>query len=204
MIVEFFLIWLLASFQFGPNALNCFLAGITGRFWAIASAIIGILIVSGIITELFLISKNTVYANLGEYIYILKWIGAGWISYLGLKKYIDNEVLAVGNIDLKNEMPTEIVRETLNAVIISITNPKIIVFYISILTQYVEPDSSFVSNQIMPFLIFSAIVIAYGTYALIGFYLGNLLRSSKREISVGRISGISYVGIGLYLILFME
>ena len=195
---QFFFIWLFASFQFGPNALNCFLAGMTRSYSRVFAAVSGILIVSALITEAILLGKQAFFHSVYGAVEIIRWGGAAWILYLGVRKVLDDKKLRItskSNAVYSSGQP--IWRDISTSVVISITNPKVIVFYLSVYSQYLSPQSGFVEDQVFLIQSFAAIIIAYGTYALGGTLFGHILRRSGREFSVGRISGLCYIGIAM-------
>ncbi len=78
---------------------------------------------------------------------ILRWIGAGYLCFLAWK-------ILTGKADLEVEAKTERKRTSafkvvLQSALINITNPKVIIFMISFLPQFVRPELGSFKGQIM-------------------------------------------------------
>mmetsp|Transcript_460 Transcript_460/g.1325 ORF Transcript_460/g.1325 Transcript_460/m.1325 type:complete len:178 (+) Transcript_460:2383-2916(+) len=176
----------------------------TRRYSKVFAAISGILIVSALITEAILIGKQAFFNIVGNSADVIRWAGAAWIFYLGVRKVLDDEKLRIGS-DIKPARSSQapILRDIVNSVVISITNPKVIVFYLSVYSQYLSPQSSFAKDQVFLVQSVAAIIIAYGTYALVGTFCGRILQRSGREFSLGRISGLCYICIAIYFAFFL-
>lgn len=127
---------------------------------------------------------------------IVKIAGAGYLIYLGLRILLSKHPVA-------NVSPTE--RSSSNrlfvdGVFISVLNPKIALFFLAFLPQFVNPELGSITRQILILgLIYVALaLITDGSYALLA---GRLRKSISPQAIMGplprRLSGFAYLGLGI-------
>ena len=131
---------------------------------------------------------------------LLKWIGAGYLVWLAIAAF--------------RAVPREMAEEkgpSLNAfqlyrrgVIMNSTNPKVTLFFLAFLPQFVTPAGGSVPAQIMVLggLFMLATILVFGTVAVLAGRLGSLLQSSARaQIALHRVAGLVYMGLALSIAL---
>lgn len=126
---------------------------------------------------------------------IVKWVGAAYLVYLGLKKIFGND---------EGDETVEVEREPLGrvfvqGVLVQVLNPKVALFFLAFLPQFVDPSRGPVWAQI---LLLGATLGAIGfftdgLYALLGGTTGGWL---KRRGTGLRRTG-RYLSGGVYLAL---
>ncbi|MFD2204820.1 LysE family translocator [Kiloniella antarctica] len=78
---------------------------------------------------------------------ILRWIGAGYLCFLAWKVLTGKADLSV---DKDKPLKTNsVLKVVLQSALINITNPKVIIFMISFLPQFVQPEMGNFQEQIM-------------------------------------------------------
>lgn len=139
---------------------------------------------------------------------IVRWSGAGYLAYLGLKLLLDaHRTLRNGGgqsllASLKPVAETSFPGVTRKALLISLLNPKAIFFYLSFFVQFVDP------NYAHPGLSFLALGCIVETASML--YLAALVTASvklaqslagNRRISVllNTTVGLLFIGFGLRL-----
>lgn len=126
---------------------------------------------------------------------VVKWMGAAYLVYLGLKKLFGND---------ESDEPVEVAREPLGrvfvqGVLVQVLNPKVALFFLAFLPQFVDPSRGPVWAQIL--LLGTTLgAIGFftdGLYALLGGSAGGWL---KRRGTGLRRTG-RYLSGGVYLAL---
>lgn len=160
-------------------------AGILG----IALAILFVAIISA--TSLGVVLANSVLAFT-----VVKVIGAIYLIYLGIKMW---------RAKSENNIHAEIQKKSfLNCFIegffVSISNPKAIIFFISIFPQFINLSQDYKPQFILLAFTFSALVVAVHTiYALFSSIARIKLSSSSATGVLNKICGGVFVGFGVGL-----
>jgi threonine/homoserine/homoserine lactone efflux protein len=126
---------------------------------------------------------------------VVKYLGAGYLIYLGVRKLISSE----------NGSEDEIKQESLRqiywqGVAVNILNPKTALFFFAFLPQFVDPA---LGNVIRQNLLLGAIfvglaIITDSLYALVVSSFADKLRSNRPFQTSGRyFSGLVYIGLGI-------
>ncbi|MEQ9287293.1 MAG: LysE family translocator [Cyclobacteriaceae bacterium] len=131
---------------------------------------------------------------------LVKYLGAGYLMFLGIKAIFNGKP---GNVVASNQKG----RTFLSAVLTNVLNPKVALFYLAFLPQFIDPNYQ---NHMVSFLILGVTFTFSGT--LWGLLLANyasrlstLVRSGGR---VGRIfnkvTGLVFISLGLRLAMSRE
>lgn len=127
---------------------------------------------------------------------IVKYLGAAYLIYLGIKKLVTRE--EAQNVDISEK--ANLKRIFSQAVIVAILNPKTALFFFAFLPQFVDTSSGSVTLQMVVLgLIFVVIaIISDSLYALATGTAGRWLRGNLRYLRVQRyVTGTIYIGLGL-------
>ncbi len=130
---------------------------------------------------------------------VLKMVGAAYLLYLAWTAW------RAGNskVELKSEHALSAFALYRRGVIMNVTNPKVSIFFLAFLPQFVAPEQGQVSMQIVllgvmfiavSFMVF--VLIAYLAAALGGF----LSRSDKAQTYLNRIASGVFVALALKLL----
>ena len=85
-------------------------------------------------------------------------------------------------------------------VLSNLGNPKMVVFFSSLLPQFVPPGQATFSNLLMLGLIFNLMTLSWLMgYAVVVARVGDVLRRERVRRSFEAISGLVLVGLGLRL-----
>jgi threonine/homoserine/homoserine lactone efflux protein len=130
----------------------------------------------------------------------VKLVGAAYLVYLGVQAFRHRDRL---HLTASAEVPTRSNRRLLlDGYIVGVANPKVIVFFAAILTQFVDPDGAPVPLQMAALgLVFVVIaLVSDGTWGLMaGTARGWLARSPRRLAVIGGTGGLVTVGLGVRL-----
>jgi threonine/homoserine/homoserine lactone efflux protein len=127
---------------------------------------------------------------------IVKALGAGYLIYLGIRTLLrrpSNEVVTV-------PASRSLRRVFTDGVVVSVLNPKIAVFFLAFLPQFVDPGRGSVPRQVLLLgLIYVGLaLITDGAYALLAGSLRHLLGGRVMQGPVPRYAtGVIYLGLGL-------
>lgn len=129
---------------------------------------------------------------------IVKTIGALYLIYLGLKALRATDVVN----EEKNVLPVPLKRIWVDGVIVSLFNPKIAVFFLAFLPQFVDPAAGPITIQILllGFIYASLAFLTDSGYALMARKIRILLGTPAwiRNSVPRYLTGGLYIGLGLY------
>ncbi|MER6830402.1 LysE family translocator [Streptosporangium sp. NPDC000563] len=123
---------------------------------------------------------------------VIKWAGVAYLVYLGIRALTSRQEFA------SRETPPQPLRAIfLEGVVVNVLNPKVILFFLAFLPQFVEPEAGAVPLQIAVLggtLLFLGLLSDL-IYAVAAGAVGGRLRS--RAPLIGHFSGIVYLGLGV-------
>jgi threonine/homoserine/homoserine lactone efflux protein len=122
---------------------------------------------------------------------VVKYAGAAYLIYLGIRKLIEGE-------DAPTDSGTRAGRRRLytQGVVVNTLNPKTALFFLAFLPQFVDPDQP-VAPQVLALgaLFLTLATLSDSTYAIVAGSVRGWL--GERRKALARVSGCSYVGLGL-------
>jgi threonine/homoserine/homoserine lactone efflux protein len=127
---------------------------------------------------------------------IFKYIGVAYLLYMAWDALREQGALSVD----KNVAPRSNLRITVTAILINILNPKLSIFFLAFLPQFVDPAEGAVHWQILLLgLTFMGLgILSDGMFALAAGTAGEFLRRSRGFLKVQRwFAGTSFIGLGL-------
>ncbi|MEE4377955.1 MAG: LysE family translocator [Candidatus Competibacteraceae bacterium] len=125
---------------------------------------------------------------------ILKWIGAAYLIYLGIKTWKANVSPEIG----AQRETTPYRSLFFGAYVVTALNPKSIMFFIAFLPQFIDPHYA-----ALPQLLFMGVTFLLlaglntGLYALFAGNVKHLLRKPAAQRIVNRVGGGALVGAGV-------
>ena len=127
----------------------------------------------------------------------IKLLGAAYLAYLGVQAFRHRRSLAAA---LHTPVEPKVLRRILaDGFLVGVFNPKVIVFFVAALPQFVDPAAGSVAVQLLLLgAIFCAIaVLCDCTWALLAGVARTWLVSSPRRLSaIGGTGGLVMVGLG--------
>ena len=127
---------------------------------------------------------------------IVKYLGAAYLIWLGLKKIFGRLEEAEAGA-LSRHSHARLFRD---GFIVNLLNPKTALFFFAFLPQFAEPERGHLAVQITFLgLLFAGLgFITDGGYALLAGTAGNWLKRSRRFLEIERyVSGTLFIGLGL-------
>jgi threonine/homoserine/homoserine lactone efflux protein len=130
----------------------------------------------------------------------VKWVGAAYLIYLGLGMLLErNRGAAVPELVLPAATTWAIYRQ---AVLTNLLNPKVALFFMAFLPQFVAPDSA---SKVGSFLFLGAVFVINGTLYCLGLVhcaaavAVRLQRNAAVQRRTRRVAGVIFVGLGVRL-----
>ena len=198
--IDFLILWFLAAIQFGPNAWNClFLAAFVG-FKNALIAVLGIASVCIVYMAIIFVGQELLFSLANNLtLTIIQWCGLLWILYLGVKKLISGQWFDFARERKETTTPITLIQVFRESVIISLSNPKVIIFYYAIFSQFLLPSTATI--QVYAYFLIALVVtiFVYIFYCLLGYFSGNFIRKKIKTIPTDYIAGFSFIFIAVLL-----
>lgn len=131
---------------------------------------------------------------------IIKYLGAAYLVYLGIRSFMSKSSLLIHNDDNEKSSFKNIYFQ---GIITNVLNPKVALFFLAFLPQFINPNNTYGA---LPFLLLGCTFIITGTIwciilAIFSSYLtGKISEKVGLANSLNKISGIIFVGLGLNLL----
>lgn len=128
----------------------------------------------------------------------LKFIGAGYLIYLAWQAFKASAKKIQGEPGEIKNYRTLYCR----GIIMNVTNPKVSIFFLAFLPQFADPARGPISMQLLMLggLFILATILVFGSVALLGGTLGQLLnRSDRTQNILNKVTGTVFLGLALKL-----
>ena len=168
-----------------------------GRKAGIISAL-GIATGSAVHTVLAAFGLSLIIAKSILLFNIIKYAGAAYLLYVGFKMITDKSGFANQQIDQETSVNYNTIYR--DAIVTNLLNPKVALFFISFLPQFIDPASG---NSTLGFLLLGATFITTGiTWCMIlavfaAAIFSSLKKNMKLSIIINKICGATLIGLGI-------
>jgi threonine/homoserine/homoserine lactone efflux protein len=165
-----------------------------GRRSALA-AVTGIEVASAIRVVLTAAGLSAVLASSAAALGVIRWAGVAYLTYLGVRAW---RLSSSGQPAIGQEPPMPLARSARKGLIVGLGNPKMVIFFLAFLPQFVHPAQG---PQALQILILGALFWAIGaiwdlTFACASGTIGSWLRRRPRlHAAQPRAEGIAYLGL---------
>ncbi|MFD1931821.1 MULTISPECIES: LysE family translocator [Nonomuraea] len=176
----------------GPNHLYIAARGLSqGRAAALASAF-GV--ETGTLVHIAAAAGGLSYliAQSATWFGVVKWAGVAYLVYLGVRTLTSKDELTTRTAE-----PQPLGKVFLEGVLVNVLNPKVILFFLALLPQFVDPGSGSPAMQIV---LFGGTLLLLGLLSdiLYAFMAGALSgRLAKRARGLRYFSGLVYIALGV-------
>ncbi len=164
----------------GRKSASATVAGVAlGDFTAMTASMLGL---------------GALLATSAELFTVLKWVGAAYLIYLGIKLWR----APVGEMAVAAANDVSGTRMFLHAYIVTALNPKSIVFFVAFLPQFLVASEPLVAQMIIceaTFLVLATLNAA--SYALMASAARQTIRKVSVQRLVNRVGGTLLIGAGL-------
>jgi threonine/homoserine/homoserine lactone efflux protein len=129
--------------------------------------------------------------------------GAAYLVFLGLQA-LRSALFTKGQLrELASAGPTPRLRRSVayrQGLLSNLSNPKIVVFFLSLLPQFIDRGQASFTRLLLLGLIFCAITVSWLTlYAVVVARVGDFLRRDRVRRTLESVTGLALVGLGLKL-----
>jgi threonine/homoserine/homoserine lactone efflux protein len=139
---------------------------------------------------------SALIASSAEAFTIVKYAGAAYLVYLGVRKLLAHRAAAESEAEPRDAPAS---RLFWHGVVVNVLNPKTALFFLAFLPQFIDPAAPVVPQMlVLGTLLVGLGVLSDGTYALLAAHAGNRLRSTvAARRTLDRVSGGVFVALGL-------
>jgi len=185
----------------GPSALLCMTKAVnSGQSAATYAAMVSLCAITLILSASFM-GLGVLIATSELAFNVIKWLGAGYLVYLGIKALLsDGETLALSQ-SLKSEK-RNCFSHFLNGFIVGASNPKAIVFFTALFPQFINPNGSLLNQYVIFTSTFVVLELSWlMAYVFLGVKSSKWLFTKARLTLFNRLSGSVFIGAGSLLTL---
>lgn len=183
----------------GPGVFATIAKAMTQGSWAALPLIIGLAAGDTIYMVFSAYGLSALASNFNTLFTIVKFVGAGYLFYLAYKMWttVPPEIVTE-NVALKKN---EGLKSVMSGFLISISNPKVILFYISLLPSFFPVTSlTGVDITVLCLVIFVCAIIAMMMYAFMASYAQKRLKNPKARQKFNRVGAVFMGLAGTWLI----
>jgi threonine/homoserine/homoserine lactone efflux protein len=126
---------------------------------------------------------------------VVKWLGAGYLVFVGVRTLLSKPTALDGDSSAVSRR-----RSFVQGIVVNVLNPKVALFFLSYLPQFIDPDNGAAWTQA---LVLGSIFVLIGcltdgTYALTASALRSVLLSGRTLPFVQRyVAGTVFIALGL-------
>lgn len=133
---------------------------------------------------------------------VVKWLGALYLVYLGIKMWLDSKHITTETIAAKAEEKRTFGKTFLRALFITLSNPKNGVFYVAVLPQFLPDQLPAVIGGFLLATIHNALTFTWFSLLILGAgFAQQTLQNPRVQKIVERVSGVALIGFGLRMAL---
>ncbi|HHP0463299.1 TPA: LysE family translocator [Vibrio harveyi] len=184
----------------GPNALLILFTALTqSRRFAIAN-ILGVAL--GFMIHAFVSAKglSLLLSQSALAFNILKWMGVAYLVWLGINNLKSGLKLADQKLKLDRKVEEQTLKQAfVKGLLTNLLNPKIVLFYLSIFPQFVQPEHILEQSMILGALQAGIVASWYLFVIFFAAKLKVLLTSSKTSKWLNYVSGALFISFGVGL-----
>ncbi|MCQ9083910.1 LysE family translocator [Vibrio harveyi] len=184
----------------GPNALLILFTALTqSRRFAIAN-ILGVAL--GFMIHAFVSAKglSLLLSQSALAFNILKWMGVAYLVWLGINNLKSGLKLADQKLKLDRKVEEQTLKQAFaKGLLTNLLNPKIVLFYLSIFPQFVQPEHILEQSMILGALQAGIVASWYLFVIFFATKLKVLLTSSKTSKWLNYVSGALFISFGVGL-----
>ena len=124
---------------------------------------------------------------------VVKYAGAAYLIYLGIKTLLSRESFVVSG----EAAPTRLRNIFFQGVASNVLNPKVALFFLAFLPQFVTPSASVAPQLLVLGLTFA--LLTWTIFSVLGYFSGRLGRRPKFADALRWLTGSVLIGLGLRL-----
>lgn len=202
-LITFFGVSLLLGLTPGPDNLFVLVQSAQRGWRAGMAVVLGLCVGLVVHTAAVALGLAAVFAASAMAFTALKWCGAAYLAYLAWQALRAPAALAC------EAAPTAAAasgpsgrRMVARGAVMSLTNPKVLVFFLAFLSQFADPARGPVALQLMVLgaVFILATLLVFGAIACFTGAFGALLqRSARAQTVLNRVAGLVFLGLAVRL-----
>ncbi|MGP7817333.1 LysE family translocator [Niallia sp. 01092] len=183
----------------GPETLGILSRALSGRPFASLPLALGIIIGKLIMLTAAILGLTALAEILGPIFVVLKYFGTAYLFWLGIKKWRNaSKVFEMK----KNSNPINLTIEIGLGLVLTLSNPIAIVFYIALLPGVVDASNVTLNSYIiLCFIIVCMMLIIMIGYSLIGVATKKMFSSPNFKIHFDRLAGALMIGAAILMVI---
>lgn len=204
--VAFFGVAVLLALSPGPDNLFVLVQSVQ-RGWRVGLCVVlGLCLGIVVHTTAVALGLAAVFAASNTAFTALKWCGAAyllWLAWGALRASSSTSDTPQATATLPPLSAREALRMVGRGVVMNLTNPKVLIFFLAFLPQFADPARGSVALQIGCFgLVFvGATFLVFGAIACCSGVFGGLLqRSARAQWWLNRLAGVVFLGLAVRLV----
>ena len=208
-LIAFFGVAVLLALSPGPDNLFVLMQSVQ-RGWRVGIAVVvGLCLGVVVHTTAVALGLAAVFAASSVAFTVLKWCGAAYLAYLAwgawrapVASASSDEQPGAAGAKHQQASSQELVAMVRRSVVMNLTNPKVLIFFLAFLPQFADPQLGPVGPQIFVFgaVFILAAFLVFGAIALFSGAFGNLLlRSPKAQFWLNKITAVVFLGLAVKL-----
>lgn len=209
-LIAFFGVTVLLALSPGPDNLFVLVQSIQ-RGWRMGMCVVlGLCLGICVHTTAVALGLAAVFAASSTAFTLLKWCGAAYLAWLawGALRAPPSSSDTPQADGAAQALPwKEALRMVGRGMVMNITNPKVLIFFLAFLPQFADPARGSVALQILCFgLVFVwATLIVFGAIACFSGLFGGLLqRSVRAQWWLNRLAGVVFLGLAVRLAMLQK
>jgi threonine/homoserine/homoserine lactone efflux protein len=149
----------------GPDTLYIVGRSIAQGRWAGVLAALGISTGSLVHTAFAAFGLSVLLTRSATAFTVVRWVGAAYLIYLGLRMLLTSQSAADAVASLGSQSRASHWTIYRQAVLTNVLNPKVAIFFLAFLPQFVEPDSP---HRTLALLLLGIVFVTNGTFWCLG------------------------------------
>lgn len=133
------------------------------------------------------------------YMIYVRYVGGAYLAYVGVKQFNAAPMRRAQRSKLRKR---DVVKSLFEGFLISGSNPKVVVFYLTLLPLFVDiPSLNIVTGAQTVLTIMASLLIAVIILVLSGQQLSKLLDRPNFALWLNRVTGMMMIGVGIWIAL---
>lgn len=197
----FFLAYLATTLTPGPNVLLVVRNALRHGPAGMGATLVGNLTAQLLVVTGVALGVGALLVAMPTAFLALKILGAGYLIYLGVRQLFSRKLAASAPVAMVPGSPMAKWRIAGEAFLVSVSNPKAMIFLCAFLPQFLQPDRSVSMQFIIMYLTIAAVVISvHSFYCYTAFRFSKRLSAAYWVVLIKRLSGALFIGLGLRLL----
>lgn len=201
-LIAFFGVAVILALTPGPDNLFVLLQSAQRGWRAGMAVVVGLCAGLVVHTAAVALGLAAVFAASAVAFTVLKFCGAAYLAYLAWQALRAPAAVASQAEATTAASPVSLWRMVGRGMVMNLTNPKVLVFFLAFLPQFANPALGGVAPQLMVLgvVFMCATLLVFGAIACFSGVFGTLLqRSARAQTVLNRVAGIVFLGLAVRL-----